>query len=727
MPGLSIRADESSLDCKKPPENLEPAGSSIDLYPFSEGSFLKSEPDKLRFGFNKFLGLFLKEICAQGCVCSLPPMAEGGQPVDWLKLFLVVREKGGYNAVSESGLWDSVATESGLGLNVASLVKLVYIKYLVSLERWLERIVQSEDLKSESHYTGNLVEMGIELKRFLSEFSQVEESVVAGSGGGEKIVNGEQSMDIDITKDFLDYNEVEKLRNDDDLKSVVVDSDGEKKFINVDEYVHTPSDLVKSAGNSTDVEKFCNDDEVKSAIMEDSVECKKCTHSDDDVVKLDSSDIKEKLSSNKRKRDSSAIMEDSVECKKCTHNDDDVVKLDSSDIKEKLSSNKRKRDSSAIMEDFVECKKYTHSDDDVVKLGSSDIKEKFSSNKRKRDSMWGMLNWVKEVAMDPCDLVVGSLPESSNWKSYGSEELWKQILLFRVAAFHRKDDHSSSDQSKMQKTQKMHPCMYDDNTKIGYNLRERLSCTKKLLFGKTDAKGQNWSQSSGNHSDFNGTCDSVTPGSVFDYEADIQVPIGPQFQFEVPVWTGVASGSDAKWLGTRFWPLEKKENRFLIERDRIGKGRQDLCGCQVQGSLQCVKFHVTEKRSKLKLELGPAFKKLKFDKMGEDVASAWKEGEQKMFSNIVKSNPSSQQKCFWDEICKHFRNKSREELVCYYYNVFLLQRRAYQNRVTPSNIDSDDEPESELVAKGIGQEAIKPYTSILISPKKSQKKSRYSS
>ncbi|XP_052489009.1 AT-rich interactive domain-containing protein 1 isoform X2 [Gossypium raimondii] len=728
MPGLSIRADESSLDCKKPPENLEPAGSSIDLYPFSEGSFLKSEPDKLRFGFNKFLGLFLKEICAQGCVCSLPPMAEGGQPVDWLKLFLVVREKGGYNAVSESGLWDSVATESGLGLNVASLVKLVYIKYLVSLERWLERIVQREDLKSESHYTGNLVEMGIELKRFLSEFSQVEESVVAGSGGGEKIVNGEQSMDIDITKDFLDYNEVEKLRNDDDLKSVVVDSDGEKKFINVDEYVHTPSDLVKSAGNSTDVEKFCNEDEVKSAIMEDSVECKKCTHSDDDVVKLDSSDIKEKLSSNKRKRDSSAIMEDSLECKKCTHNDDDVVKLDSSDIKEKLSSNKRKRDSSAIMEDFVECKKYTHSDDDdVVKLGSSDIKEKFSSNKRKRDSMWGMLNWAKEVAMDPCDLVVGSLPESSKWKSYGSEELWKQILLFRVAAFHRKDDHSSSDQSKMQKTQKMHPCMYDDNTKIGYNLRERFSCTKKLLFGKTDAKGQNWSQSSGNHSDFNGTCDSVTPGSVFDYEADIQVPIGPQFQFEVPVWTGVASGSDAKWLGTRFWPLEKKENRFLIERDRIGKGRQDLCGCQVQGSLQCVKFHVAEKRSKLKLELGPAFKKLKFDKMGEDVASAWKEGEQMMFSNIVKSNPSSEQKCFWDEICKHFRNKSREELVCYYYNVFLLQRRAYQNRVAPSNIDSDDEPESELAAKGIGQEAIKPYTSILISPKKSQKKSRYSS
>ncbi|XP_022757397.1 AT-rich interactive domain-containing protein 1 isoform X2 [Durio zibethinus] len=651
-----MRGDGSSLDCAKTTEKLESLSSWIDLEPFREGSFLKSEPDKLRLWFNKFLGSFLKEICAKGGFWPLPPMLGDGRPVDLFKLFLVVREKGGYNAVSESGLWDLVAKDSGLGLNVTSSVKLVYVKYLVSLERWLERIVQSEDSKSESNCSGQLMELGAELKGFLleskkkvMEYSQVEESVVAGLDGGEKCVKDEESMHIDLTKRVLDYDEVEKLRNDDDLKSMVADSDGDKKCIYVDEYEGTPSDMAKSVVNS-----MCNEDE-------DCVECKKCSDSDDD--------------------------------------------------------------------------------DDFVLLDSNDIKEKFSSHKRKRDSMWGMLNWVIEIAKDPCDPVVGSLPERSKWKSYGSEELWKQVLLFREAVFRRKDDHSSVDQSIWLKNQKMHPCMYEDHTKFGYNLRERLSCTKKLLFGKMASKGQDWSQSSssGNHSDLDssmvgidkqlhGTRDSATPGSVFNHDVGIQVPIGPYFQVEVPGWTGVASESDAKWLGTRVWPLEKKENRFLIERDRIGKGRQDSCGCHVQDSLECVKFHVAEKRLKVKRELGSAFNQWKFDKMGEDVAFSWKEEEQKMFSSIVKSNPPSLEKCFWDEIYKYFPNKSREELVCYYYNVFLLQRRAYQNRITPSNINSDDEePEAETVSKGFRNEAVKSYTSILISPKKSQKKSRYSS
>ncbi|XP_022733079.1 AT-rich interactive domain-containing protein 2-like isoform X2 [Durio zibethinus] len=660
-----MKDDGSSLDCAKTLEKPDPAGSWIDLEPFSKVSFLKSEPHKVRFWFNKFLGSFLKEIYAQGCFFPLPPMLGDGQPVDLFKLFFVVKEKGGCDAVSESGLWDLVAKESGLGSNVASSVKLVYVKYLVSVERWLERIVQSEDSKSESNYSGHMMELGEELKGFLLaskkkvlEYSQVEESVVAGSEGGEKCVKDEESMHIDLTKRILDYKEVERLRNDDDLNSVVVDSDGDKKFIYVDENEDTPSDLAKSVVNALDVEQMCNEDEVKSAIMEDCVECKTCTFSDID-------------------------------------DDDD--------------------------------------DDDVAILDSNDIKETFSSHKRKRDSTWGILNWVKEIAKDPCDPAVGSLPERSKWKSYGSEEVWKQVLLFREAAFHGKDDHSSADQSNWQKNQKMHPCMYDDHTKFGYNLRERLSCTKTLPLGRMASKGQDCSQSSsGNRSDLDssmvgidkqlhGTCDSTTPGSAFDYNVDIHVPIGPYFQVEVPDWTGVASESDAKWLGTRVWPLEKKEHRFLIERDPIGKGRQDSCGCPIQNSLQCVKFHVAEKRLKVRLELGSAFSQWKFDKMGEEVALAWKEEEQKTFSSIAKSNPSLLEKSFWDDIYKHFPNKSREELVCYYYNVFLLQRRAYQNRITPSNINSDDdEPEAESIAKGIRHEAIKPYTSILISPKKSR-------
>ncbi|OMO92904.1 hypothetical protein COLO4_17216 [Corchorus olitorius] len=126
----------------------------------------------------------------------------------------------------------------------------------------------------------------------------------------------------------------------------------------------------------------------------------------------------------------------------------------------------------------------------------NDFKEKNSCPKRKRDSTnWGLLNWVIEIGKDPCDPVVGSLPDKSRWKlSDGSEELWKQILQFRQVAFLKKYD---------QKYQKMLPCIYDDDqTKFGYNLRKR--------------------QKQGNSS----------------IDKHCGVPI---VQAEVPEWTGVAS------------------------------------------------------------------------------------------------------------------------------------------------------------------------------------------
>ncbi|XP_039042553.1 AT-rich interactive domain-containing protein 2-like isoform X1 [Hibiscus syriacus] len=239
------------------------------------------------------------------------------------------------------------------------------------------------------------------------------------------------------------------------------------------------------------------------------------------------------------------------------------------------------------------------------------------------------------------------------------------------------------------------------------------------------------SSSSGIHNDLCSSvlstyCDSATLGLVLNYNVNIHVPIGPLFQVEVPEWTGGASESDPKWLGTRVWPSEKKENKFMIERDRIGKGRQDSCGCHIRDSIQCVRSHVAEKRLKAKLELGFAFYRWKFDKMGEEVAFSWKEEEEKMFSCIGKSNPLS----LWDGSCKHFHNKSREQLVCYYFNVFLLQHKAYRNRVTLRNNNDDDEEEigaeEEAIRKGIGHKPTNSYTSILISPKKKEKKSRYS-
>lgn len=284
----------------------------------------------------------------------------------------------------------------------------------------------------------------------------------------------------------------------------------------------------------------------------------------------------------------------------------------------------------------------------------------------------------------------------------------------------------------------MHPCMYDDQGS-SYNLRERFKCRK---LEKTMSEGRACSESSASQSDLDknlctegmedgfdkhlpGTTDLSTADSAIDKYASAldkyvpkRIPWGPRFEANLPEWTGVASESDPKWLGTRVWPLEKVEHRYLIERDPIGKGRQESCGCEVPGSIKCVRFHIAEKRLRVKLELGSAFYQWKFEKMGEEVKISWTEEEERRFEAILRSNPPPLQKCFWDQIFKIFPTKSRADLVSYYFNVFLLQRRGYQNRFTPNNIDSDDEEESGLVTNGIGHEADKSPTSILYSPKK---------
>ncbi|CAA3012480.1 Hypothetical predicted protein [Olea europaea subsp. europaea] len=91
----------------------------------------------------------------------------------------------------------------------------------------------------------------------------------------------------------------------------------------------------------------------------------------------------------------------------------------------------------------------------------------------------------------------------------------------------------------------------------------------------------------------------------------------------------------------------------------------------------------------VKLELGSAFYGWKFDNVGEEVALSWTKGEENKFQDIVKSKPSCVY--FWDELFNVLPCKGRVSLVSYYYNVFLLQHRGYQNRTYTSNIDSDDE------------------------------------
>ncbi|XP_057780569.1 AT-rich interactive domain-containing protein 1 isoform X2 [Salvia miltiorrhiza] len=357
-------------------------------------------------------------------------------------------------------------------------------------------------------------------------------------------------------------------------------------------------------------------------------------------------------------------------------------------------------------------------DGDVIRVDGDSV-----SKKRKRECCMGMLNWISKVAKDPGGAAAEPLPERQKWKCYGSELPWKQVLIAREAMLLKKNVDAGSQQSVWQKKQKMHPSMYDDG-----QCSERLRCSQRLLSSKDPSRksrdrGGNESSSSDFQTDEDNAdkqSDADSPIFLSNYRKK-RIPIGSNHQTDLPEFQGEDYESESKWLGTKIWPLDKEEQKkkTLIEREPIGKGRQESCGCQFPGSLECVRFHIREKRLKVKLELGSAFYLWKLDVMGEDVAFSWTKEDQNKFQHVVQSNPLSSEKYFWNELFKHFPNKGREALVSYYFNVFLLKRRAIQNRTSPTNIDSDDE-ESEYgpIANRFGA------GSIFCSPKKPHPSSR---
>ncbi|GAB2232164.1 hypothetical protein Drorol1_Dr00011191 [Drosera rotundifolia] len=375
----------------------------------------------------------------------------------------------------------------------------------------------------------------------------------------------------------------------------------------------------------------------------------------------------------------------------------------------------------------VKC--FGEGEDEEMCIGDSDMQDS-AGLKRKRDCLLKMLQWMGNVAKDPRKPGIGLLPESYKWKSYGNEELWKQVLSARKGLFVKMSSLPNAEQAAWKKKHRMYPSMYDDHSPP----TDRLRSSSRLLFDMSEySPHQSSSSTSLSDTDrsyqassdvqFNQRalrCDISFMKSICpDHHIRKRIPVGPYFQVDGPQWTGNSTyENDDKWLGTRIWPLEKRQNKHLIERDPIGKGRQDSCGCQDRGSITCVRFHVAEKRIKLKLELASAFYHWNFDKMGEEVTLSWTKEEEKKFRDIVKANPQSQNKCFWPEMIKALPAKIRRDLVSYYWNVFLLQRRGYQNRCNSGDIDSEDD-ETEfggLFGKSCGT------NSILGTPRKSHAK-----
>lgn len=185
------------------------------------------------------------------------------------------------------------------------------------------------------------------------------------------------------------------------------------------------------------------------------------------------------------------------------------------------------------------------------------------------------------------------------------------------------------------------------------------------------------------------------------------VPVGPDHQAEVPPWgqhgtSDISSSSNSsqvlkyesedekRLMGTCIIPMPHLTSAAYTD-PKIGTGRTD-CKCEDKGSFSCVRIHIMEAREELVKSIGPErFMELGFCDMGEQVAETWNEEEEHAFHQVVFSNPTSLGKNFWDKLSAVFPSQTKTEIVSYYFNVFMLRKRAEQNRYDPMNVDSDND------------------------------------
>lgn len=170
------------------------------------------------------------------------------------------------------------------------------------------------------------------------------------------------------------------------------------------------------------------------------------------------------------------------------------------------------------------------------------------------------------------------------------------------------------------------------------------------------------------------------------------VSVGPEYQADIPEW-GECHEDELKFMGSSVVPMPEYE---IIHNDEtVARGRTE-CHCQNPSSIECVKQHIKESMEILKAKIGlKTFADLGFGEMGEVVAEKWTEDDEQLFHEVVYSNPVSSGRNFWNHLAAEFPSRSSQEIVSYYFNVFMLRRRAKQNRVDPMNVDSDDDESQE--------------------------------
>lgn len=125
------------LDSVEIVRNCKSNGLYLDRDSTVNGGVVDECKDRLRSLFDQVLSCFLREVCVNKYICTIPVLLGDGRPFDLFKLFWVVRKRGGYAVVSKNGLWGYVAKECGLGVGVMASIKLIHFKYLSQLDKSL--------------------------------------------------------------------------------------------------------------------------------------------------------------------------------------------------------------------------------------------------------------------------------------------------------------------------------------------------------------------------------------------------------------------------------------------------------------------------------------------------------------------------------------------------------------------------------------------------------------
>ncbi|CAN4077695.1 unnamed protein product [Withania somnifera] len=636
--------------------------------------------NRLKSLFDQVLGVFLSEGSEEKCVRPFPVLTNNGLALDLFKLYWIVRKIGGYDVVSSKKLWDYVAVYCGLNIGTVASLKLVYVKYLTEFDRWLQQLIENKDLEEEEG--GVIRELDLLSKELEAMFrrSLPHRDLFPSKNGCKEELICKVNSRVDLEK--LTAESVNGTNDYTEHRSCSAEH-RKHNLYNGGERSVCKGDVISVFLVSTKgiIEKIIYKAPAKS------------TRQHDEDEKFFAQDGKNNTTSTGK------VIQGAV------------AKMNSITEKEIYD-----KENLPILNGF----------DTTVASRKSVIEDLIVSRKRKRESSCfsGMLNWINYAAKHSNDPDIGEVPNSSKWKDHTGNEFWFQVLLVREELLKKRHIDTNTEESNPQKKQRMHPSMYEEE-KPDNQPAEKLRCSKRVPTSQKHilCRGCSSCPTSQNKVETHQKKeDDIAPDLTnvdvvevsvtektedsVDQQTYPEALVGPLYQAEVPEWTGVITESNSKWLGTRMWAPEVEKTTSLVELDPNGKGRQSSCDCIFPQSVECVRFHIAEKRFKLKLELGILFFRWRFNRMGEEVSLSWTAEEEERFKDSVRSSATSKNK-LWKNYKRLFPSKTRNMLASYYFNVFLIRRRSYQNRVTPKDLDSDDdEKEFGCVGGSFGDIAV---------------------